>query len=58
MMVFELCKCDEKMFNTKHLMVNDIIYFKKDESILFSEWTVGRVDGPAGLIQAGAELGS
>ena len=43
LMMLELYKSDVKLFDTKHLMVDDIIYFKKDESVLVFEWTVGRI---------------
>ena len=43
LMMLDLYKSDEKLFDTKHLMVEDIPYFKMDESEVFYELTVDKV---------------
>ena len=42
-MIPKLMKIHKWYKSDDQLMVGDIIYFKKDESVLSSEWTVGRV---------------
>ena len=42
-MIPKLMRIHKWYKSDEQLMVGDIIYFKKDESVLSSEWTVGRV---------------